>query len=114
MKYLFYLIALTALSSCYYDIESELYPNCNVPESVSYELDIQPIISGNCAISGCHVQGGTGPGDFSTYNPLKARVDNGTFEEEVISARTMPPSGSLGECNILIIQAWLDAGAPNN
>ena len=114
MRILTLLLFCFTLGSCYYDIESELYPNCEVPETVSYELDIKPLAVANCASSGCHTSGGEGPGNFNNYNSLKSTIDNGTFELEVLINKSMPPSSSLPDCDLQIIQSWLDAGAPNN
>jgi hypothetical protein len=108
------LIAMAFLHSCYYDVESELYPACELPESVSYSVDIEPIITSSCAISGCHVQGGSGPGNFANYNNVKAKVDDGTFVNEVVIDRTMPPSGGLSDCDRQLLELWVDSGAPNN
>lgn len=102
------------LHSCYYDVESELYPACELPETVSYSLDIQPIVAANCAISGCHVQDGSGPGNFTDYNNIKAKADDGALVNEVVIDQTMPPGGGLSDCDRQIIQNWADAGAPNN
>jgi hypothetical protein len=111
--YLFLFIAVAA-SGCYYDNEEELYPFdfCDVT-NVTYSGTIQPIVQGNCAVPGCHVPGATSP-DLSTYAGLKTAADNGKLRQQTIVARTMPPSGALPGCDQLAIQAWLDAGAPNN
>lgn len=119
MKIKFLFMAITSsvvLSSCYYDVESELYANetCNVPETVSFAADVQPIINSNCATSGCHVAGGTGTGNFESYDGVKAKVDDGSFVIEVFLDQTMPPSGNLGNCDSQILQAWIEADTPNN
>jgi hypothetical protein len=55
------------LAGCYYDVASELYPdeNCNTPAVVDYATQVKALIDSRCATSGCHVAGGSGPGDFS-------------------------------------------------
>ena len=104
-----------SLYSCYNDNEEELYGpvSCDV-SAVSYTNDVLPIINASCATSGCHVSGGTGPGDFSNYNDLKGKVDNGSFENRVLVQKNMPPSTPLSDCELAILQAWLDNGAPND
>lgn len=103
-------------SGCYYDIEEELYPNsfCNT-ENVSWSADVQPLISGNCAISGCHVSGAQTP-DLSTYAGAKAAADAGAILARAINGdpSPMPGSGLLPNCDRQTLKAWLDAGAPNN
>lgn len=108
------LILTTLLSGCYYDVESELYPenNCEVPENVSYEFHIEPIVSASCATPNCHVSGGNANGNFETYDGVLAKVNNGSFEEEVIISQSMPPSGPLPDCQLQLIEAWLSQGAP--
>lgn len=110
------LLALLASSSCYYDKEEELYPNNGVCDttSISYATNIEPIIDGKCATSGCHVGGGSGNGIFDSYNAVKAKVDNGSFANRVLVVKDMPPSGLLTECQLKWIELWIAAGAPNN
>ncbi|MBX2980191.1 MAG: hypothetical protein KF905_12910 [Flavobacteriales bacterium] len=109
------LAAVLLLQACYYDNEEELYPNsfCDTA-NVTWSGTINPIIQSKCAIPGCHVSGGFGPGDFTQYNNVKAAVDNGRFEAEVITAGSMPPSGRLPACQITQINDWIAQGAPNN
>ncbi len=112
-------IALLMLSSCYKDNEEDLYKNyysqdqCDTA-SVSFSKDIMPVIKGNCAISGCHVQGGAAPGIFTNYNGVMDKVKNGTFEKRVLIDKNMPPAAPLSDCQQSLIRAWLNAGSPNN
>ncbi len=103
-------------SSCYYDNEEELYPSdnsCEI-EYVKYSIDIEPIINKSCAITSCHVAVGTGNGVFDSYEEVKRKVDNGSFENRVIVQQNMPPNGVLSKCELDQIQAWLNQEAPNN
>jgi hypothetical protein len=105
------------LASCYYDVESELYPEgCETPEVVSFEQDVQPIVDLNCAISGCHVYGGEGVGLLDTYSGVKAIVDSGDLEFRVFESpdNPMPPTGQLGECDLELILRWINQGALDN
>lgn len=114
---LYHLILVSSiLAGCYYDKEDELYPGTAVCETtnVTWAETVQPLIQARCATSGCHVSGGLGPGDFTQYVNVKAKVDDGRFQSEVIQAGSMPPSGRLADCDIQELQAWIDAGAPNN
>ena len=116
MKVLFILfLLLFGASSCYYDVESELYPTaCTPPEQALYSVDIQPIISNSCAVSGCHVSGGTGTGNYQNFTAVQSAANSGALLVEVIQDRTMPPSSSLSDCDRQLIQQWVEEGALNN
>jgi hypothetical protein len=111
------LLAVLALSGCYYDKEELLYPGeCNPGDATVagyWTSTVQPLIQARCASAGCHVSGGTGPGDFTQYANVKARVDDGRFQQVVLVQGSMPPSGSLPACDQQKLQAWINAGAPN-
>lgn len=108
------LTTVAVLSSCYYDVEEELYggQTCNTPLPVNWS-HIQPIIVAHCNNSSCHAPGGSGNGIFDSYAGVKAKVDNGSFEARVLDIRDMP-GYPLPACEYVILQAWLDAGAPEN
>lgn len=110
-----FVLALVLLSACYYDNEEELYGNepCDTT-NVTYSGTIEPIIQSSCATPGCHVTGGSANGYFESYANVKAKVDNGSFENRVVVQRDMPPGAQLNDCQILVIQQWLADGAPNN
>lgn len=109
-------IALVCIGfyGCYYDVEEELYgaATCNLPATLSYATDIEPIIQSKCATSGCHVSGGGGNGIFDSYQGVKAKVDNGSFEQTTLIQMSMPPSGGLSNCEQQLFEAWIAAGAP--
>jgi len=101
------------LSSCYYDVEEELYPqknNCNLSD-ITYSTKIKLIVAQNCALSGCHVAGAQQP-DLSDYNKLNSNVSR--VNERAVVGKTMPPSSPLNSCDIEALKAWIDGGAPNN
>ncbi len=108
------LLLLPALAGCYYDNEEELYPGvCQVGEPAQpgyWTSTVQPLIATRCATAGCHVAGGTGTGDFTQYANVKAALDNGTFQYQVFTARSMPTTGPLPACDIQKLQAWVNEG----
>ncbi|MEQ8625312.1 MAG: hypothetical protein RJQ00_00225 [Vicingaceae bacterium] len=116
MKLILQLLFICLLTSCYYDNEEELYPNAPECDTtvVTFSVDVQPIISASCAISGCHVAGGTGSGNFQTYSGIKSKVDVGSFMNRVIVQQNMPPNGDLSSCELEQLKIWIDEGAPNN
>lgn len=105
-------------TGCYYDVQSELYPDhyCDT-SNTAYTIAIQPIMQSDCALPGCHVPGGTGTGDFTTYDGLLPQVSNGAVVASIQGTggiSPMPPSGKLSDCDIRKIVLWVNAGAQNN
>lgn len=116
MKKIFFLILISvSLQSCYNDSEEAIYGDvtCDVTD-VTYTDDVAPIINSSCATTGCHVAGGSGPGNFNDFSDLAGKVSNGSFENRVLVQQTMPPDAPLQACELEILQAWLDSGANNN
>ena len=86
--------------------------------NASYVNDIQPIINNACALSGCHVSGFRS-GDFTNYEGLKTKVDDGSVKRRTIDQMNMPPSNSSGPTSltsnqITLLNCWIEAGAPEN
>jgi len=109
------LFLIFVIGGCYYDKEDLLYgKNTCDTAAVSFSADIKPIIDGSCATIGCHVQGGTGIGLLENYRQIKAKIDDGTFENRVITQLDMPPSAPLSDCQIMHIKQWVAEGALNN
>ncbi|MBC7776807.1 MAG: cytochrome c [Phycisphaerae bacterium] len=122
MKQLFFVVSVVAAlavftqTACYYDNEVEQYgvPICDTV-SISYSADIKPIIEANCL--SCHAPGGEQEFvPFDTYDGLKLFTLNHEIVDRVYGngVNIMPPSGALSDCNKLKIEAWVNAGAPNN
>lgn len=115
---LLFLVAsgLAFLPGCYYDNEEYLYPDtfCDT-SAVTWSGTIEPMIQSSCAIPGCHVPGGQSP-SLTSYTAVKAIADDGRLRGVVINGSPffMPPSGKLPACDQNHLQAWLDAGAPQN
>ena len=124
MRYFLLVLASTVLllsNGCYYDNQEELYPNsfCDTV-NISYSGAIEPIIQAKCATPGCHVAGGSGSGDFTTYAGVLGKIqNNGPFLASIRQspdAIPMPPAGSnqLRSCEVRKIELWIAAGAPND
>lgn len=116
MKKIFFLIVIAlTLQSCYNDSEEAVYGvvDCDVTD-VTFTTDVSPIINSSCATTGCHVSGGSGPGNFNDFNDLSSKIADGSFQNRVLVQMTMPPSVPLQDCELDILQAWIDNGAPND
>lgn len=84
--------------------------------TVSYQDSIVPILTVHCTDFACHVSGGTGPGDFTTYAALKAVVDNGLLNQHLFILQDMPqvPAAALSDQQKQLFECWINAGGPNN
>ena len=79
-------------------------------DSIKYSVDIQPILTANCA--SCHPA--NSKGDFTNYVGTKVKVTDGTFVTRVLVNKDMPPFGALSATDRSKIQCWIDNGSPNN
>ena len=116
-------LAVVAISSCYYDVEEELYPvrgGCDTT-NVTLSAKVKPILQTYCYA--CHsntTAGSQGAGiNIETYGSLKAQVDNGKLLKSIKhdpSASAMPKGSSalIPACNITVIEKWIAKGALNN
>lgn len=119
MRFLSAFVLLLLFGACRHDALEQVEPTvvCDT-QNVTYTLAIRPLVQTRCALSDCHVPGGDGTGDFTTYPGLRAQVDNGHLLPAVqhsAGAIPMPPDGSmLTECEIQAIVVWVNAGALEN
>ena len=124
VKSLFYLLITFFISSCYYDIEEELYPqNATKCDTTGTTLSkkIKPIISKNCYT--CHSAANSanmGSGiDLETYTELKKYVDNSKLLMSVkhssgVSAMPKGTTNKIPVCDITLIEYWITKGAKND
>ncbi|MEO8588274.1 MAG: hypothetical protein ABI432_02810 [Flavobacteriales bacterium] len=107
-------------AACTYDKADELAEPAGACDTtnVTYTGTIVPIMITRCALPGCHVPGGNGTGDLTTYAGVQNHVLNGKLlaaVQHTTGAIPMPPDGSMiPMCDILRISAWIQQGAPNN
>ncbi len=82
-----------------------------VSSGISLATDIMPIISSNCAVTGCH-NGSRSP-DLRTSAQV---MSNASRIRARTSAGTMPPAdrGDLSQIQIDEIACWVNDGAPDN
>jgi hypothetical protein len=107
------------LNGCYYDSEDDVYPptDCNTT-SVSFINDIQPILANSCL--SCHnTLSSIGGGIILEGHAAVLRYANDASLVGSVKHSSgysaMPQSASkLDDCKISKIEAWVQAGSPNN
>lgn len=117
MKYqllLMLALAMLMLPQCSYENEEELFGerDCST-QPASFTEDVMPIISINCAISGCHEPGVQAP-DLTQKENI---IASAPLIKTQVQTRTMPPSDSeapLSSNEIQTIVCWVDNGAQEN
>jgi hypothetical protein len=91
------------------DTGCELTQPIKVRSGISYSSTIAPIISSNCAVTGCH-NGSQFP-DFRQFSNVQG---NAAQIKTLTGNRTMPAEGSLTQAEIDMIACWVDDGAVAN
>lgn len=114
------IVVLTALvigiAACTSE-KASLVPANTGCDTTYYALTIKPIIETHCMgnNSGCHINGGSGNGDFNKYLVLKDKVDNLTFNQRVLQDKDMPPPGTplpqLDDADRTLLENWVNDGA---
>jgi hypothetical protein len=102
------------IDSCVsHDLEGPVVVDCTGFKTVSFSSDIQPIISANCAISGCH--NGDNGTDLNWTDPAKFKDHAAEAKRRVALPRTdgdhMPQVGSITSDQIKLIVCWAEQGA---
>lgn len=105
----FILMLLLSALSCEYDNAESIFIKSQ--GDIRFTEEISQIINIHCTISGCHVSGAA-IGNFSEYDQLKTRVDNGKFQIMVFDLKLMPPAGSpkLSGSDYSLLQRWIEGG----
>lgn len=106
------------LNSCKHDIDLSTAP------TISFKDDIQTIISGNCAMNGCHGNDNQSEFPLTTYNNVMEEGDvkagnarASKFYEVLITnsgEEKMPPNGPLTNIQIKKVFLWIEQGAKDN
>ena len=112
------LLVSSISSGCYYDVESELYPELNCDTvNTGFAARVEPLIANQCVV--CH-SGASPDGGLSleTFGNIQSAALAGSIQDRIGRASgdalLMPPSGALGACDIQAISNWVAAGAPEN
>lgn len=115
-------IFLFLVSSCYYDVESQLYPaggtSCDTA-NISYSITIKNILQNNACLS-CHSGSGASGGNIvlDNYNSLKVYAGNGQLYGSISHNPgfvPMPQGGNkVSDCDLNKVKIWINAGILNN
>lgn len=120
-NYIITLMAVSLMTSCYYDKENELYGTSTcVSTSSTYSGTVAPILNQRC--NACHsgaAANSSGGGIVLDNHPsVKNYVTNGKLLGSInhASGYSPMPKGStkLSACEIAKITDWANNGAPNN
>lgn len=119
MRFFVLILFLLAFSSCYYDSEEYLYADINVCDTmdVTYQNFVSGLLETHC--NSCHNPSSpSGNVITSSYNDLLIIVNNGKLEGAVnhLPGFSPMPKGAnqLPDCDLAKINAWLNAGNPQN
>ena len=128
---LFFLFIMTAtLSGCYYDNVEELHPgldkaclDANSSDTLTYNSNVKWIIDGSCGTTGsqgvnCHGSNSIKSFPLTAYTEIKNCVNNYNFLDDIkhaAGADDMPKGGGkLTDCQIKVIENWINQGMPEN
>ena len=95
-------------------------PEISCEGVASWDLNIKMIIQTNCVSSECHDGSTIAPGIFLEYEGIKPDLVDGSFEDEVVNSRTMPPfyaensPTELTQEELDLVICWIAEGYPEN
>ncbi|HWB24309.1 MAG TPA: hypothetical protein VG738_02465 [Chitinophagaceae bacterium] len=98
-------------------LKSEVTTGICDTANMQFSADVLPILVANCYR--CHANGIINGGvSLDGYNNVVHQVQNGNLIAAITHAAGYVPmpydGGKLSDCNIAKIQAWINAGAPDN
>lgn len=118
-------IIISTTQSCYYDVESELYPTTGTTScdssTAKFATFVSPLMASKCATSGCHNATSASAGvNLDGYTNIKNYVSRSSAVffgsiKHSSGYSSMPQGGSkLADCDITKLQLWVNAGFLNN
>jgi hypothetical protein len=88
--------------------------------AISFASDISPLITSNCASSGCH-DGTSHEFSLIGYDAIKRKVKAGNANGSSLYTRiaangsgAMPPNNPLTDDQVRLVYVWIMQGAKNN
>lgn len=128
--FLFFASVVVLVPACTNDeLPAPVAPEVCDTITPTYDADVKTIIDESCAYSGCHDgAGGIGPGNYGSYNGIKAVLENNRFRTRIfdpeVDFQLMPPlpstypdhvqKDSLTTAERETIECWLNQGFPEN
>lgn len=113
--------AAVSINGCYKDTIVPPIVQSGPPPSVSFNSQILPILTTNCAKSGCHVTGSQTP--YMDSAGAYKNLINGGFVNIVVPSQSIiyqqlnggPMQANIpSQADINLIYYWIENGAPNN
>jgi hypothetical protein len=110
-----------SITGCYKDIITPAITQTGPPPSVSFGTQILPILTTNCAKSGCHVPGSQMP--YMDSAEAYKDLINGGFVDIVVPSQSIIyqelDGGQMqvnipSQADINLIYYWIENGAQNN
>jgi hypothetical protein len=128
IKYISVVAIAMLLSTGCYKVATYVPPDTGtaVTKTVSFENDIQPVLTANCALSGCHAAGGHVPnlskGNAYTSLTSGGFIDKSNPASSIVYKRltgaltpAMPLGANSNPSNINgLMLAWITQGSKNN
>jgi hypothetical protein len=85
--------------------------SAKVLSGIKLSVEIKTIIDASCAVTGCHVSGGSAV----SFTTLSNVISNASMIKSMTQNGTMPKGGAkLPQEQLNAIACWVDDGAPNN
>lgn len=89
-------------------------------DPISYEANVDVIITTRCAIDGCHNGDNGSSKNWTDFSLFQAKAQSGVVKARVVSGEMPPPDREdegilpLNAEQIRIISCWIDQGAKAN
>ncbi|MFY0626246.1 MAG: hypothetical protein JXR07_08130 [Reichenbachiella sp.] len=119
IQYYLFTGTVLLLSSCAYDTVVE--PEPEIPEEVSFGLNVMPIFDAKCSTTGCHDQGGIPPvltSDVAWSNLINFNYVNTQDPPTSLLYEKIDEGGSMetfaSNTDRAMILAWIEQGALDN
>jgi hypothetical protein len=94
------------------NVSTEHKVTCNGQNSITWNKYVRFLVQTSCAVSGCHINKDLVSGDYRTYAGLRASIDDGSFERNVLILNNQPKGAMLGDSILVRLECWFQNGAP--
>jgi len=104
-----------SLASCSKDVTPEPIP-VNCADTISYSLQVQPLLDINCSTSGCHDATSGGGGYILTTHAEVSSASSAIYDAMNHSAGVPMPLGAdkLADSLVKQFECWIEQGTQNN